>query len=346
MTINRNNYEEYFLLYVDRELNGDEQKMVEEFVKLHPDLEKELSALQQTISLPPVMIFEGKGKLYREETERRILPAYWMRIAVALVIILTGGLFWLLMTRQSGKDTETSYSSKEIAVHREKNKPANLEGDTINTVVRNGIGKQKASRGDTNPAPKANSGNDRETHSAGDEYVAAEPHLPKKTYSPAASNSAGRQKANPPAQKQPIEQNPIVAGLTNQSTSQKPTPPHNANPVSNQNKSEESVANQNNDHIANPALPLTINHQSSIINDSSISHQPSTASTALPSTIHHPPSTILPSTNSSILIFSDQNKTVGGFFKKLLAKSPDNGITADNQKRKIKISVFQFNLSK
>jgi len=36
MTINRNNYEEYFLLYVDRELNGDEQNMVEEFVKLHP----------------------------------------------------------------------------------------------------------------------------------------------------------------------------------------------------------------------------------------------------------------------------------------------------------------------
>ena len=334
MTINGNNYEEYFLLYVDRELNGDEQKMVEEFVKLHPDLEKELSALKQTIALPPGVIFEGKSKLYREETQRRILPAYWMRIAVALVILLTGGLFWLLMTRQPGKETETNYSSKEIAVHGEKNKPANLEGDTINTVVRNGIGKQKASRGDTTPAPKANSGNDQERHSAGDEYVAAAPHPLKKTYSPAASNSAGRQKANPPAQKQPIERNPIEAGLTNQSTSQKPTLPNNANPISNQNKSEESIANQNNDHIANPALPLTINHP------------PATASAALPSTIHHPPSTILPSTNSSILIFSDQNKTVGGFFKKLLAKSPDNGITADNQKRKIKISVFQFNLSK
>ncbi len=50
MTINRNNYEEYFLLYIDRELADGERQMVEDFVRRHPDLEKELAALKQPLS--------------------------------------------------------------------------------------------------------------------------------------------------------------------------------------------------------------------------------------------------------------------------------------------------------
>ena len=71
MTINRNNYEEYFLLYIDRELNRDEQLMVEDFVRLHPDLEKEFNLLKQTIALPPVVVLEGKDKLLKEENTFR-----------------------------------------------------------------------------------------------------------------------------------------------------------------------------------------------------------------------------------------------------------------------------------
>ena len=71
-------------------------------------------------------------------------------------------------------------------------------------------------------------------------------------------------------------------------------------------------------------------------------HQPSTAP---PSTVNGQPSTN-PDNSQSILVFNNNNKTVTGFFKKLLAKSGNEQVTADNRKRKIKISVFQFNVSK
>ena len=49
MNINRNNYEEYFLLYVDNELNAVEREAVEVFVMQNADLRGELNMLQQTV---------------------------------------------------------------------------------------------------------------------------------------------------------------------------------------------------------------------------------------------------------------------------------------------------------
>lgn len=48
MEINRDNYELYFLLYTDNELDSTEQKAVESFADLHADLKEELKALLQT----------------------------------------------------------------------------------------------------------------------------------------------------------------------------------------------------------------------------------------------------------------------------------------------------------
>jgi len=49
MNINRNNYEEYFLLYVDNELNAVEREAVEVFVMQNADLRGELNMLQETV---------------------------------------------------------------------------------------------------------------------------------------------------------------------------------------------------------------------------------------------------------------------------------------------------------
>ena len=52
MNINRNNYEEYFLLYADNELSAAEKNMVEMFVKQNTDLEEEFIMFQQSVVKP------------------------------------------------------------------------------------------------------------------------------------------------------------------------------------------------------------------------------------------------------------------------------------------------------
>ncbi len=77
ININRHNYEEFFLLYVDRELSVTERLAVEQFVQENPDLQHELEALQQTM-LTEDIAFEmpDKSSLYKEETTGISLENY------------------------------------------------------------------------------------------------------------------------------------------------------------------------------------------------------------------------------------------------------------------------------
>jgi hypothetical protein len=67
MTINRNNYETYFLLYIDNELSAAEKKAVELFVQQHTDLQQELAMLQQTVLLVEPVAFAHKNSLLKME---------------------------------------------------------------------------------------------------------------------------------------------------------------------------------------------------------------------------------------------------------------------------------------
>ena len=82
------NYEEYFLLSADNELNEQQKTDVENFVLKHPQLQNEFTLLQQTKSEPEKIVFTGKKSLYRyEKKEWRITPAAWMRMSAAAAII-------------------------------------------------------------------------------------------------------------------------------------------------------------------------------------------------------------------------------------------------------------------
>jgi hypothetical protein len=52
MEINRNNYEEYFLLYADNELSPTEKKVVEIFVQENVDLKEEFLMIKMTVNSP------------------------------------------------------------------------------------------------------------------------------------------------------------------------------------------------------------------------------------------------------------------------------------------------------
>jgi hypothetical protein len=70
MIINRYNYEEYFILYMDNELGSDERCMVETFVQNHPDLKEELDILLQYKLVPDNnIVFEGKDELMKVKGE-------------------------------------------------------------------------------------------------------------------------------------------------------------------------------------------------------------------------------------------------------------------------------------
>jgi len=69
MNINRNNYEEYFLLYADDELSKAERKIVEVFVKENPEFREEFCMLKLTINIPDDEIkLEDKSFLFKNES--------------------------------------------------------------------------------------------------------------------------------------------------------------------------------------------------------------------------------------------------------------------------------------
>lgn len=63
MNIDRHNYEEYFILYVDNELGSEDRRRVEAFVQLHPDLQEELDMLLQAKLEPDHVVYDGKEEL-------------------------------------------------------------------------------------------------------------------------------------------------------------------------------------------------------------------------------------------------------------------------------------------
>lgn len=99
MQINRQTYEEYFLLYADGELNESEMKAVEQFIEHNPDLAGEFGLIQDTIiKADGSIIFEHKELLFRDESEQKnVIYMRWYRMAAAAVLLLafsiTGWLF-------------------------------------------------------------------------------------------------------------------------------------------------------------------------------------------------------------------------------------------------------------
>ena len=78
MNINRDNYETFFLLYVDNELSAPERNALELFIQNNADLQEELEMLQQSTIEPEPIIFKGKSSLFKTEkitagTEEKLL---------------------------------------------------------------------------------------------------------------------------------------------------------------------------------------------------------------------------------------------------------------------------------
>ena len=66
MNINRNNYETFFILYIDNELSVQEKNAVDVFIQKNPDLKEELAMFQQSVVVPEAISFSGKDGLLKK----------------------------------------------------------------------------------------------------------------------------------------------------------------------------------------------------------------------------------------------------------------------------------------
>ena len=126
--INMHNYEEYFVLYADGELNAEEQRAVEDFIGKYPQKKGELDLLQ-SVKLQPdsSIVFPGKASLYRtEKTKARIVAIPWQRMVAAASIIAIGLWVWM----NTDKSMSRTADQQPVAAGEQLTLPAPLQETT------------------------------------------------------------------------------------------------------------------------------------------------------------------------------------------------------------------------
>jgi hypothetical protein len=139
--INSSNYETFFVLYNDDELNNTQKAMVEGFFYSHPRYQSEFELLQQVRMEPEMSIaFPNKELLYRkEDDDRKVVPFPWWRLAVAAILLLIAGLWWLNYNKPAGNNLAGT-DSKKIP---QNNQPAVIKPNDKKTNNQPGIIKPK-----------------------------------------------------------------------------------------------------------------------------------------------------------------------------------------------------------
>ena len=106
-----NTVDESLLLYLDNELPTAARRSVEEKLKADKDYQLQYALLQQTkLNAADVIPYPNKKELYR--SSGRVAPLFptWMRVAVAVVILLFAALFFLLNKSSSPASPDNGYA--------------------------------------------------------------------------------------------------------------------------------------------------------------------------------------------------------------------------------------------
>ncbi len=204
--IHLGNYEEFFILYMDNELDADGKKMVEDFLIQHPDLQSELEMLMSTqlpmesfimdkealhsdvmkgnlvdenlllyideelpasqmkeveleiasnkeygmqhqallrtkLDASEVIHYPNKKELYRNEERKGMVFNPWMRIAAAIMVILSMGVIYLANNSSPVTDNNiTAYKENQAPVQPAgKNQEDKIQDKDVNMGHQNEI---------------------------------------------------------------------------------------------------------------------------------------------------------------------------------------------------------------
>lgn len=331
MDINRNNYENFFLLYLDKELNPAERVDVENFLRTHADLQQEFSLLQHTIPRPVETVFEPKELLYRREEKRRVIPVYRTRIAAALILFLAGS--WLIISVLKNQKTLITDKEQTIAAaDAKKNHQLPGAAEKLNqSGQEQSPGKEPAQelkkQKDIPETPVQTSQGSTRIVKANPVKSAVPGHKPKSTatgdpiqYSSEQKSGDGkdprrqRQPVNPDSQLQEINGEAVMVMQKSNTTPELQT---------SMNRNTEVAPGLFAGGGKTPSLMIAVvgkNHPAENENQQLTDIQTDNA--------------------ISVIALNDRNKAITGFFKKL-TKRASGDETADNTK-KLRVSVFQF----
>ena len=309
MEINRNNYETFFLLYLDRELNPSEMSDVEKFVAENADLQKEFSLLRQTILVPAPIVFDQKELLFRKEDKRRVIPIYWTRIAAAVAVLVIGS--WLMTTqlaRKQGGGTAGSDVKKNMVAR-------NSSDQKIKARNSNAREKSDASVNKIQPVVQQNITKTK-NQSAGNTGTV-------KNMRKAENNLSGKNNpvqplvsANPDLRNPSSGEDPDGSNLAMQKSSAQEL-----QPVDLKNDADpKQISALSGNHspvllIASASAAENINYENAVLRENE--EQTDNA--------------------ISVVALNDKNKGITRLFKKLTGRTP-----ADENARKVRVSVFQF----
>jgi len=172
LSIDHTNYSEWFLSYIDGELDEKGRRAVEGFAGSHPTLLRELTLLQATVNSPdPTVLFENKEILYREEKTRRIVALPYFRIAAAALVLLAVGLLTLILVR---KNNDTSIASRTAPVNKKEQTPVTPKtshplysyqptGDGHSKIVKADSGQQRMQQDSAGTAEKKHQQREKRT---------------------------------------------------------------------------------------------------------------------------------------------------------------------------------------
>ncbi|MFY7964564.1 MAG: anti-sigma factor family protein [Chitinophagaceae bacterium] len=141
--ISTKNYQEYFLLFVDKELNNQQQQETETFVLQHPNLQQEFLSLQQTKLPLENITYPQKKDLYKKN--KTPIVFYLKRIAVAAVFIGLIAFVWNINSTKTADEIATLLTVENtiLPASQSTNKTVIDSTNTNNDIVASVVAENK-----------------------------------------------------------------------------------------------------------------------------------------------------------------------------------------------------------
>jgi len=140
-SIGIDNYEEFFLLYIDNELNESSKEAVEKFVLQQPQLQDEFTLLKQAVLPQEKITFPNKKSLYRKE-DRRVIP-YWTRIAAAAAFIGIATLVWWIAPHSINNNNNITIATVEPKKQNVKPAESGKQNKTAQPAIQSSVDTNK-----------------------------------------------------------------------------------------------------------------------------------------------------------------------------------------------------------